>query len=79
MTGAGASVEHAIALALGAPIRILERTPLGGGSINDTVRLDTSAGVAFRQRSTYARSARRASASPSPCSVFTARSSGTGS
>ena len=45
MTGAGASVEHAIALALGAPIRILERTPLGGGSINDTVRLDTSAGV----------------------------------
>ena len=40
-----AAVEQALARAIGAPVRILGRTPLAGGSINDTVRLDTSDGA----------------------------------
>ena len=45
MSDAGAAVEQAIERAIGARVRILGRTPLGGGSINDTSRLDTSAGI----------------------------------
>jgi fructosamine-3-kinase len=45
MSGAGAAVDQAIERAIGARVRILGRTPLGGGSINDTSQLDTTAGT----------------------------------
>jgi fructosamine-3-kinase len=45
MSGTDAAVERAIERATGAPVRILRWTPLGGGSINDTTRIDTTAGV----------------------------------
>jgi fructosamine-3-kinase len=44
MSGAGEDIARAIERAIGAPVRIRGRTPLGGGSINDTTLLDTTAG-----------------------------------
>jgi fructosamine-3-kinase len=40
-----APVARAIERAVGAPVQVVGETPLGGGSINDTIRLDTSAGT----------------------------------
>ena len=45
MSDADAAVARAIERAAGAPVRILRRTPLGGGSISDTTRIDTTAGT----------------------------------
>jgi protein-ribulosamine 3-kinase len=46
MSEADAAVERALSLALGSsPVRILRRTPLGGGSINETSRIETTAGT----------------------------------
>ena len=45
MTDADAAVARAIERATGAPVRILRRIPLGGGSINDTARIETTAGT----------------------------------
>jgi fructosamine-3-kinase len=45
MSGADAAVARSIERATGAPVRILRRTPLGGGSINDTARIETTAGT----------------------------------
>jgi protein-ribulosamine 3-kinase len=46
MSEADAAVERALSLALGSsPVRVLRRTPLGGGSINETSRIETTAGT----------------------------------
>ena len=53
MNDADAAPDHAIdhtivdamERAIGAPVRILRRAPLGGGSINDTTRIETTAGA----------------------------------
>jgi len=45
MTELQTAVEAAMGLALGRPVRITRRVPLGGGSINRTERLDTDAGT----------------------------------
>jgi protein-ribulosamine 3-kinase len=45
MSDADAAVTRAIERATGAAARILRRTPLGGGSINDTSRIETTAGT----------------------------------
>jgi fructosamine-3-kinase len=44
MNDLDAPVEAAIGRALDRPVRVRARAPLGGGSINRTVRLDTTAG-----------------------------------
>jgi len=38
-------LERAIERAIGAPVRILRRAPLGGGSINDTTHIETTQGA----------------------------------
>jgi fructosamine-3-kinase len=45
MNEADSIVERAIERAVGGPVRILRRARLGGGSINDTVRIETTAGA----------------------------------
>jgi protein-ribulosamine 3-kinase len=49
MSGADATsdraIEQAIERAIGAPVRMLRRAPLGGGSINDTTHIETTAGA----------------------------------
>jgi protein-ribulosamine 3-kinase len=49
MSGADATpdraIAHAIERAIGTPVRILRRTPLGGGSINETAHIETTAGA----------------------------------
>jgi fructosamine-3-kinase len=45
MSDAGRDVERALERAIGAPVHIRGRTPLGGGSINETARLDTTGGI----------------------------------
>ena len=39
------AIERAIERTLGAPVRILRRVPLGGGSINDTTHIETTVGA----------------------------------
>lgn len=45
MTTRALAVERAIGAALGCDVRIEHRSPLGGGSINRTERIDTTAGT----------------------------------
>jgi protein-ribulosamine 3-kinase len=44
MSDAFGAIESALSRALGEPVRIRERAALGGGSINDTFRIETTAG-----------------------------------
>lgn len=45
MTDLQAAIEAAVGRALGRPVRLTRRVPLGGGSISRTERLDTDAGT----------------------------------
>ena len=45
MTAFEAAVARALSVTLGRPVTVEGRTPLGGGSISDTVRVDTTAGA----------------------------------
>lgn len=54
MSGVEAEVERAIARATGTAVRVLRRAPLGGGSINDTTRLETNAGTFVVKSHTHA-------------------------
>ena len=45
MTDSDSAIEDAIARSVGSRVRILRSVQLGGGSINDTTRVETTAGV----------------------------------
>ena len=45
MTAIEAAVARTLSVTIGRPVSIAGRTPLGGGSISDTARIDTTAGA----------------------------------